>query len=64
MDQVRGSKNHTAVPVTDKPVLNASPFKYEYRTVVKSEPGEEKMPRFYEKDGFKRKPHYGLSSPL
>ena len=68
MDQIRGAKNHNfkgqfkltqpvvAVPITDKPVLNAAPFKEEYTTVVKLECKEYKNPRFYEKEGFDRKP--------
>ena len=68
MDQIRGAKKHTlkvqlqlnqpvsSVPVTYKPVLNAAPFKDESRTVVKSGREEATKPRFYKKEGFKRKP--------
>ena len=54
--QLQLTKPVSAVSVMDKPVLNASPFKDESRTVVKLEREEETNNRFYKKGVFDRKP--------
>ena len=68
LDQIGSVKKHTfkgqlqliqpvtAVPVMDKPVINAVPFKDKSRTVVKLERGEETNPIFSKKEVFYRKP--------